>query len=312
MKDIILEFDNNTLLLELVGPENDHIKYIEEKLGIQISLRGNIMTLKGELKHTRKAENLLKALYHHLELGHDLNPHEIDIFLKLGPQSGASDLKKVVLETPKKKIFPKSSAQADYLQKMRGGSLVFCSGPAGTGKTFLAVAAAVTALKKGDVERIILSRPAVEAGEKIGFLPGDVREKLDPYFRPIYDSLQAMIDEETLNKYLDIGTIEIAPLAFMRGRTLSEAFIILDEAQNATPSQMKMFLTRLGENSRMVITGDPTQNDLIGPEPSGLNDALQRLKNIKDVDFVKLTTADIVRHPLVGKIIDAYEKQRIT
>jgi phosphate starvation-inducible PhoH-like protein len=309
MKEVILEFDNNKLLSELVGPHNDHLKYIETKLGLNIFISGNIMSLKGDQKNVKIGEDLIKALYHHLELGHSITPHEIDVFLKFGPLSKTSELKKIVLDTPKRKIFPKTPSQANYIQKMKKNSLVFCDGPAGTGKTFLAVAVAVNELKKGNVERIILSRPAVEAGEKIGFLPGDVREKLDPYFRPIYDSLHSMLEEEMLNRYLENSTIEIAPLAFMRGRTLSNAFIILDEAQNALSGQMKMFLTRLGQDSRMVITGDLSQNDLTGEKLSGFNEALQKLKNIQEISFATLTKTDIVRHPLVSKILQAYEKQ---
>ncbi|MAP24714.1 MAG: phosphate starvation-inducible protein PhoH [Rickettsiales bacterium] len=302
----ILKFDNNRLLSEIVGPNNKNLKYIEKHYQIPLSHKGNQIEFQATPEITEKISKLLHELYHHAEKGHLITNRDIDVYAKLSSGEDGRTIKNIYFQTPKLKIFPKTPQQKKYIELIKSKNMVFCAGPAGTGKTFLAVAAAVSALKKKEVDRIILSRPAVEAGEKIGFLPGDMKEKLDPYFRPIYDSLQAMLDADRLKHHLETGTIEIAPLAFMRGRTLANAFIILDEAQNTTVGQMKMFLTRLGENSHMIITGDPTQNDLMKHEKSGFEDAIKRLKNISKIGFIPLSSADIVRHLLVADIIEAY------
>ena len=302
----ILKFDNNRLLSEIVGPNNKNLKYIEKHYQTPLSHKGNQIEFKTSAEVAEKISKLLNELYHHAEKGHTITNRDIDVYAKLSSGEDGRTIKNIYFQTPKLKVFPKTPQQKKYIELIKTKNMVFCSGPAGTGKTFLAVAAAVSALKKKEVDRIILSRPAVEAGEKIGFLPGDMKEKLDPYFRPIYDSLQAMLDADRLKHHLETGTIEIAPLAFMRGRTLANAYVILDEAQNTTVGQMKMFLTRLGDNSHMIITGDPTQNDLMKHEKSGFEDAMKRLQNISKIGFIPLTSADIVRHPLVADIIEAY------
>jgi phosphate starvation-inducible protein PhoH and related proteins len=253
------------------------------------------------------AAAVLRRLYAQLQGGRDLARDDVDAALrmvqgKVGEASFAQEVR-----TDRRSIIPRSPNQAAYLKALEERDLVFALGPAGTGKTYLAVAAAVSFMRQRRIERIILSRPAVEAGERLGFLPGDLKEKVDPYLRPLYDALQDMLPEGKLQTRIEQGQIEIAPLAFMRGRTLSHSFVILDEAQNTTPSQMKMFLTRLGEGSRMVVTGDPTQIDLPSGAPSGLADAAGKLKGIPEVGLVTFDRSDVVRHPLVTKIVEAYE-----
>jgi phosphate starvation-inducible PhoH-like protein len=306
MNHSIIQFESNRILSEVVGPSNKNLKRIEKIYETPLSHKGNQIEIHSSGPAAQKISKLLHELYHHAQKGHQITYQDIGIYARLNENEDGRNIKDISLITPKIKVFPKTLQQKKYIELIQSKNMVFCAGPAGTGKTFLAVAAAVSALKKREVERIILSRPAVEAGEKIGFLPGDVKEKLDPYFRPIYDALHAMLDTERLNHYLETNTIEIAPVAFMRGRTLANAFVILDEAQNTTVGQMKMFLTRLGENSRMIITGDPTQNDLMKHEDSGLEDALNRLKKIPHIGFLTLSASDIVRHPLVADIIEAY------
>jgi phosphate starvation-inducible PhoH-like protein len=307
-----LEFDDNLLLPALYGERDQHLDRIERQLGVSLLPRGNRLSIAGPASATEVARLALSRLYDRLKHGQEIDLAAVEAALRLA--QAESDDKSLSLwredagfRTRKRRIAPRSAAQAGYVKAMREHGLVFSLGPAGTGKTYLAVAAAIDLLMAGKVERIILSRPAVEAGERLGFLPGDLREKVDPYLRPIFDALNDMMPADQLQKRLGSGEIEVAPLAFMRGRTLAHAFAILDEAQNTTPVQMKMFLTRLGEGSRMVVTGDPTQIDLPAGSRSGLADALEALRGIDDVAIVRLTEKDVMRHPLVARIVGAYE-----
>ena len=277
--------------------------------------RGNEVTISGKADEIAAATAVLNDLDHRLEEGIDLDKNEVDAAIRMVTGSEPSPKKKKkngfhgqeeLIETERKRICPRSPNQALYVKAMRKHDLVFGLGPAGTGKTYLAVAMGASLLRGKMVDRLILSRPAVEAGERLGFLPGDMKDKVDPYLRPLYDALQDMLPEGKFATRLESGVIEVAPLAFMRGRTLSNAFVILDEAQNTTPAQMMMFLTRLGENSRMVVTGDPAQHDLPLGTESGLDDAVSKLDGLGDVGMVRFTEKDVVRHPLVAKIIDAY------
>ena len=307
-----LEFDDNLLLPLLYGERDQNLDRIERQLGVSLVPRGNKLAISGPASATEIARLALSRLYDRLKDGHELDTASVEAGLRLA-QAEIDDnspslwREDIGFRTRKRRIAPRSAAQAAYVKGIREHELVFGLGPAGTGKTYLAVAAAVDLLMTGRVERIILSRPAVEAGERLGFLPGDLRDKVDPYLRPIFDALNDMITSEQLAKRLASGEIEVAPIAFMRGRTLSQAFVILDEAQNTTPVQMKMFLTRLGEGSRMVITGDPTQVDLPAGSRSGLADALEALRGLDDVAVVRFTEKDVVRHRLVAKIVGAYE-----
>jgi phosphate starvation-inducible PhoH-like protein len=312
-KDHVLEFNDKDLVPLLFGERNAHIAHIERKLGINIADRGNRLTLSGPEESVIKAEKALYFLWDKLLKKQDIGTAEIDAALRFLEKKGhnqpmATDHKSI--QTRKKPIAPRSPNQALYMDSMRDNPMVFGLGPAGTGKTYLAVAAGVSMFLNGDVERLIFCRPAVEAGEKIGFLPGDMKEKVDPYLRPIYDALHDMLPPDMIEKKLETGEIEIAPIAFMRGRTLAHAFVILDEAQNTTPTQMKMFLTRMGESARMVITGDLTQTDLPSGTKSGLLDAVETLKDIEEIKFIHFESADVVRHPLVGKIVEAYEHKK--
>ena len=276
---------------------------------MSVIARGNQVTVVGETEQVEAAATVLDALYRRLERGFELGHSEIDGVVRLvigGGASASSRGEELLLRTERRRISPRSTNQAVYLEAMDRHDLVFGIGPAGTGKTYLAVAKGAVMLKERKVDRLVLSRPAVEAGERLGFLPGDMKDKVDPYLRPLYDALQDMLGDGKLGPRLESGQIEVAPLAFMRGRTLSNAFIILDESQNTTPSQMKMFLTRMGENSRMVVTGDPTQHDLPPGTPSGLDDVLARLDGVDEVGIVRFTDRDIVRHPLVERILRAY------
>jgi phosphate starvation-inducible PhoH-like protein len=307
-----LEFDDNLLLPALYGERDQHLDRIERQLGVSLVPRGNRLSIAGPASATEIARRALSRLYDRLKQGHEIDPAAVEAAMRLA-QAEIED-KSLSLwredagfRTRKRRIAPRSAAQAAYVKAMREHELVFGLGPAGTGKTYLAVAAAIDLLMGGKVERIILSRPAVEAGERLGFLPGDLREKVDPYLRPIFDALNDMLPADQLQKRLASGEIEVAPIAFMRGRTLAHAFVILDEAQNTTPVQMKMFLTRLGEGSRMVVTGDPTQVDLPTGARSGLADALEALRGVDDVGIVRFTEKDVVRHPLVACIVGAYE-----
>jgi len=314
-KQILLTFDDNKLLPLLLGEKDKNLARIEEKLGVSASSRGNTVALAGDENSVKIAKVVLEAIYAKLEKNQPVSLADIDAAIRMAnaeknsaEKHGQHFKKDIVIKTQRKQIFPYSPHQADYMKALMQRELTFASGPAGTGKTYLAVAAAVAMFLEKKVDRIILSRPAVEAGEKLGFLPGDLKEKVDPYLRPLYDALYDMMPSDRVNKCLELGEIEIAPLAFMRGRTLSHAFIILDEAQNATTTQMKMFLTRLGEGSRMSVSGDLSQTDLPGSQKSGLRDAIQKLKGITGIEFVRFEHTDIVRHELTVKIVEAYEK----
>ncbi len=302
-------FGENNLALQLFGPHHRNIAQIEKKLEVAVNARGNELTISGDMEAVNAARAALDELYGRLERGQEVEREEVDAALRIAIQNGG-DMRDAGLEivTRKRNISPRSPRQAAYIRDMDAHELVFGLGPAGTGKTYLAVAKAVEMLIKGEVDRIILSRPAVEAGEQLGFLPGDMREKVDPYLRPLYDALHDMMPSDQVAKRLDRGEIEVAPLAFMRGRTLFNAFVILDEAQNTTAVQMKMFLTRLGENSRMVVTGDLSQVDLPRGIRSGLRDAVEILKDAKGVSFLHFTDEDVVRHHLVAEIVRAYDK----
>jgi phosphate starvation-inducible PhoH-like protein len=307
-----IEFDDNLLLPLLYGERDAHLDQIERQLGVALVPRGNRLAISGTASATEIAHLALSRLYEQVKRGQEVDIAAVDAALRFA--QAERDDKNLSLwredasfRTRKRRIAARTAGQALYVKAMRENELVFGLGPAGTGKTYLAVAAAVDLLMTGQVERIILSRPAVEAGERLGFLPGDLREKVDPYLRPIFDALNDMIPADQLQKRLGTGEIEVAPIAFMRGRTLSRAFVILDEAQNTTPVQMKMFLTRLGEGSRMVVTGDPTQIDLPPATRSGLADALDALDGIEGVSVVRFTERDVVRHPLVARIVGAYD-----
>ena len=307
-----LEFDDNLLLPALYGERDQHLDRIERQLGVSLVPRGNKLSIAGPASATEVARLALSRLYDRLKRGNEIDTASVEAAMRLA--QAEIDDKSLSLwrddsgfRTRKRRIAPRSAGQALYVKAMREHELVFGLGPAGTGKTYLGVAAAIDLLMAGKVERIILSRPAVEAGERLGFLPGDLRDKVDPYLRPIFDALNDMLPADQLAKRLASGEIEVAPLAFMRGRTLSHAFVILDEAQNTSPVQMKMFLTRLGEGSRMVVTGDPTQVDLPPGSRSGLADALEALRAVDDVAIVRFTDKDVVRHPLVARIVGAYE-----
>lgn len=310
-------FEDNSVLTSLFGELNANLTHLESKLAAKINNRGNEVFIEGE--DAKIAEKVLRNLYEIAAKGKPTRVQEVDdelrFFLNESPKNdaanGATDGGKIVIKTQKKTIAPRSPMQQEYLQLLMKKDLTFGCGPAGTGKTYLAVAAAVHMFLHGEVERIILSRPAVEAGEKLGFLPGDLNAKLDPYLRPLYDALFEMFPQEQINKLMENGEIEIAPLAFMRGRTLSNSFIILDEAQNTTPSQMKMFLTRLGMGSKMVVTGDISQIDLPTKQTSGLVDAMRKLEKIDEIGKVYFSHKDVVRHPLAAKIVDQYDQNEV-
>lgn len=302
---MIVDFDDNRLLSALFGNHDAHLAQIERQLDVSLSSRGNQILIGGEDALARqRARNVLDALYIQLQQGRRVGPKEVDDAIRLG--NAAEESEGVVIQTRKRAIRPRTRNQIYYARQLLEKELVFGVGPAGTGKTYLAVAAAVSMLIQNRVDRIVLSRPAVEAGERLGFLPGDMRDKVDPYLRPLYDALYDMLPAEQVAKRLETGEIEVAPLAFMRGRTLANAYVILDEAQNTTPVQMKMLLTRLGENSRMAITGDLSQIDLPGNVKSGLRDAMDVLKNIDEIGFTRFSDEDVVRHPLVTRIVKAY------
>jgi phosphate starvation-inducible PhoH-like protein len=307
-----LEFDDNLLLPALYGERDQHLDRIERQLGVSLVPRGNRLSIAGPASATEIVRLALTRLYERLKHGQEIDIAAVEAALRLA-QAEIDDKSPSLwredagFRTRKRRIAPRTAGQALYVKAMREHELVFGLGPAGTGKTYLAVAAAIDLLMAGKVERIILSRPAVEAGERLGFLPGDLRDKVDPYLRPIFDALNDMMPADQLQKRLGSGEIEVAPIAFMRGRTLAHAFVILDEAQNTTPVQMKMFLTRLGEGSRMVVTGDPTQVDLPAGTRSGLADALEALRGVEDVAIVHFTQKDVVRHQLVARIVGAYE-----
>lgn len=312
-----LRFDDNRLLADLLGEFDSHLSLLESKLGVQAVVHGNVVRIEGAESERAVAKDVLEELYGRLQTGRLVAIGDIDgairharVGAKLlltasgdGPELGQ-------LRTRKRLVSARTPMQTRYIQELQARELVFATGPAGTGKTYLAVAHAAGCLERGETDRIVLSRPAVEAGERLGFLPGDMREKVDPYLRPLYDALYDVLPAEKVERGLETGTIEIAPLAFMRGRTLSHAVIILDEAQNCTPMQMKMFLTRLGEGSRMVVTGDPSQIDLPPGQNSGLREAIAILENVKGIAHIPFTSADVIRHELVARIVEAYERAR--
>ena len=306
-----LTFDDNHLLALVSGEHDRHLALIENRLGVDIMPRGNSVAIHGERASREMARKVLNALYRRAENGLEITDGDVDGAVRMSRSDDRAGLEKAVeLKTLRKVITPRSPGQNRYLRALQNKELIFGIGPAGTGKTYLAVAAAAAALTSGQIDRIILSRPAVEAGENLGFLPGDMKEKVDPYLRPLYDALYDVLPESLVTRGLAENTIEIAPLAFMRGRTLSRAFIILDEAQNTTPLQMKMFLTRFGEGSRMVVTGDPTQIDLPVGTQSGLIHANALLEGVEGIAHIRFDESDIVRHPLVTRIVAAYGKEQ--
>ena len=306
-------FQNNEILLGVVGEFNNNIKQLEEITDTNIYTRGNSILVKSNAKKNELVKNAIKFLSEQFiengtiekkDIISSVNKYMID------EKINSSKNIEYIIKTPKKSVIPRSEQQKKYVRALKEKEIIISAGPAGTGKTFLAVAVALTMLLEKKIERIILSRPAVEAGERLGFLPGDMREKVDPYLRPLYDSLYDLLDFEKIQKKIEVGDIEIAPLAFMRGRTLKNSFAILDEAQNATDTQIKMFLTRIGENSKIVINGDPSQIDLPNKSLSGLNRSKKLLGHLKEISVVDFDHSDVVRHPLVSKIVKAYSDQK--
>ena len=306
-----IEFEDNRLLPALFGEHDKHLAQIEQRLGVTLHNRGNVVDISGPTGAADIARDVLRRLYRRAGNGLTVDPAEVDAALRMASEPGApgepSSGPEFFIQTRRKRIDARSQVQASYMKAISAKEMVFAIGPAGTGKTYIAVCAAVAMLAAGKVDRIVLARPAVEAGERLGFLPGDMREKIDPYMRPLYDALYDALPADQVVKRLASGEIEIAPLAFMRGRTLSNALVILDEAQNTTTVQMKMALTRLGENSRMVVTGDVTQIDLPAGQRSGLTDAMETLADVPGIEFIQFTQADVVRHALVTRIIQAYD-----
>ncbi|MEM1288754.1 MAG: PhoH family protein [Pseudomonadota bacterium] len=319
MTHLVVEFDDNKLMSDLYGQFDENLAVLEHRLGIDAAARGNKVAIKGPSEACGIAKQVLDSLYARLVEGHSVHPGDVDGAIRMAEASAAQldlptiepnggKLKLATISTRKKTITARNPAQDAYIRALDRGELIFGTGPAGTGKTYLAVAYAAALLERGDVDRMILSRPAVEAGERLGFLPGDMREKIDPYLRPLYDALYDMMPGDKVERALQSQAIEVAPLAFMRGRTLANAAIILDEAQNTTSMQMKMFLTRLGENSKMIVTGDPSQVDLPPGQTSGLAEAYRMLRGIEKIVHVKFQAADVVRHQLVTKIVEAYDE----
>ena len=308
-------FQENGLLPMLYGENDEHLSRIEKKFNVSASSRGNVLALSGEKSNIEAGKAVLEALYADLKKGAEIGLAQVDAAIRMLTHHDAHDdnhslfgLQDLVIKTMRKTIKPYSPTQANYIQALGSNEIVFALGPAGTGKTYIAVAMAVAMFNAQKVEKIILSRPAVEAGEKLGFLPGDLKEKVDPYLRPLYDALHDMMPGEKLLRHMENGEIEVAPLAFMRGRTFSNAFVILDEAQNTTPTQMKMFLTRMGQGSRLIITGDLSQTDLPKDVKSGLGDAVRKVEGIEGISCVRFSDGDVVRHTLAAKIIHAYDE----
>ena len=309
----IIQIDNINHSQALIGNNDEHLKSIEEAFDVIIHARGQEIAVKGQvLEHVEKAELVLKNLLKVIELGHSITLKDVEAAIKMAKNDTIQYLldlydEEITKDAFGKTIRAKTMGQRLYINAMKRNDLVFGIGPAGTGKTFLAVVYAAKQLRKGTVKRIVLTRPAVEAGESLGFLPGDLKEKVDPYLRPLYDGLNTVLGREQTARFIERGTIEIAPLAYMRGRTLDDAFVILDEAQNTTHAQMKMFLTRLGFGSKMVVTGDQTQIDLPKGVKSGLKEAIKNLRGVKGINIMELDQSDVVRHPLVSKIMERYE-----
>ena len=304
---------NNKILMEIVGSFDNNIKELEKISGSKIYFRGNSIAIKGDKDKNDKVKNAIEYLIDRFRTDKQIDRNDIiaslntDMVKDMKNQSTVQPLEEVI-KTPKRSVIPRSKKQKEYVRSLKTNQITISLGPAGTGKTYLAVAVALTMLLEKKVERIILSRPAVEAGEKLGFLPGDMKDKIDPYLRPLYDSLYDLLDYDRIQRKIESGAIEIAPLAFMRGRTLKNSFAILDEAQNATETQIKMFLTRIGENSKLVVNGDPSQVDLPNKNQSGLIKSQVILKSIKEISVINFDHQDVMRHPLVTKIIEAYQK----
>jgi len=307
-----MEFDDSELVQALCGGHNENLKIVERRLGVSVGQRGAHLLVSGEVEAVKLAQHLLRELYALLRGGFKLYPEDVEQAIKVlssGPGAKLEDifLDTVYVSSRRRAIAPKGLAQKRYVEAIRAKDIVFGIGPAGTGKTYLAMAMAAAALAERSVKRVVLTRPAVEAGEKLGFLPGDISEKVDPYLRPLYDALHDMMESEKVDELIERKTIEVAPLAFMRGRTLNDSFVILDEAQNTTAEQMKMFLTRLGFGSKAVVTGDVTQVDLPHGRSSGLVEARQILSGVEGLAFCEFTDVDVVRHPLVQEIVKAYD-----
>ena len=305
----IIEFEDNSILRIMLGVFHKNLEIIEKELRVSLFTRGNIISINGDIKNILITKNTLSELYERAKVSEIIEKKDIESIIKNMKKNKKNNHSlEISIKTPKKKIWSRTNGQTKLIKEILNKKILFVIGPAGTGKTFIAVSHAVFMLTSGLVDKIVISRPAVEAGEKLGFLPGDLKEKIDPYLRPIYDSLDENLPKDKVMTLIENQKIEIAPIAYLRGRTLNNSYIILDEAQNTSPIQMKMFLTRLGENSKMVITGDITQIDLPSKNKSGLIDAIDNLKKIKDISFVYLTEKDVVRHPLVQKIVKAYDK----
>ena len=310
-----LNFENQSLLGPLFGQFDANLVQVENRLSVMIHARGDQIVIEGLEDNVARARDTLKTMYDRLAQGQDLDAGAIEALIAMSNEptlegiiSGEREAPPIMIRTRRKTIVPRSATQVAYMRSLARDEIIFALGPAGTGKTYLAVAQAVSQLITGSVQRLILSRPAVEAGEKLGFLPGDMKDKVDPYLRPLYDALYDCMPPEQVERRLESGEIEIAPIAFMRGRTLADSFIILDEAQNTTREQMKMFLTRFGQNSRMVVCGDPRQVDIPGGDRmSGLADAVEKLEGVEGFGTIRFTAADVVRHPIVGRIVEAYE-----
>jgi phosphate starvation-inducible protein PhoH and related proteins len=311
-KAITIQFNNNSLLPLLLGDHDRHLVRIEQALGVRLSCRGNRVAIAGDASRVEVVQGVLQGLWRRLERGEVVGRAEIETAIRMAdnetdPRLPLSDLP--AIRTRRGAVAARSPGQAAYMDALVHHEMVFGVGPAGTGKTYLAVAQAVAMLQAGKVDRIVLTRPAVEAGERLGFLPGDLKEKIDPYLRPLYDALHDMMGADQVMRRMTNGEIEVAPLAFMRGRTLAHCYAILDEAQNTTPMQMKMFLTRMGEGTRMVVTGDLTQIDLPSGIRSGLRDALDTLEGIQGIGVTRFEARDVVRHPLVARIVGAYDQR---
>jgi len=302
-----IQFDDNNLLPLVFGAHDKHLVRIEQQLGVSLVARGNRVAIVGSEDATKSAGAALRALYTQVREGELVNEGDVDAAVRMAHTSDGESSDRTLIQLHRKKIAARSAPQSRYIEAMRQNEMVFGIGPAGTGKTYLAVCVAVEMFSAGKVDRIILSRPAVEAGERLGFLPGDMQEKIDPYLRPLFDALHDTMPGDQVVRRLTSGEFEVAPLAFMRGRTLTNAFVILDEAQNTTATQMKMFLTRLGENSRMVVTGDLSQVDLPSGTRPGLRDAVDTLQDVPGIAFVRFSDADVVRPPLVARVIRAYD-----
>ncbi len=305
---------NNKILMEIVGSFDNNLKELEKISGSKIYFRGNSISIKGNKSSNEKVKDAIEYLIERFRMDKKIDRNDIitslnrDMIKDIKENNSTIQSLEEVIKTPRRSVIPRSKKQKEYVKALKTNQIIMSLGPAGTGKTYLAVAVALTMLLEKKVERIILSRPAVEAGERLGFLPGDMKEKIDPYLRPLYDSLHDLLDYEKIQRKIETGEIEIAPLAFMRGRTLKNSFAILDEAQNATQTQIKMFLTRIGENSKLVVNGDPSQIDLPNKKHSGLIESQNIIKGIKEISIVNFDHRDVIRHPLVTKIVEAYQK----